>query len=277
MNLFHFIHRSKDILLTIVIALFALAAENFLLFHIAAEGITIVIGIIFIIKVYKIRETYSNSLMILLGCALLAVGLIDFLHVITYFGMEVPIRDSANKSTQLWIAGRYVLSISFLLAPFFLKRKYPGYYFYLVYALVSSIILGAIFLSETIPACLTEDKGLTNFKIYNEYIIIAIFFFALAHFYGNRKLIDRNCFVGTQVALIIFIVSEICFILYMQVYSVVNILGHMLKVLAYVYVYYGLVLHEPNIFRRKHFLSKPLLKKPSTKQNYHRIYKIKRR
>jgi hypothetical protein len=45
-----------------------------------------------------------------------------------------------------------------------------------------------------------------------------------------------------------FIVSEACFSIYINVYSVVNILGHILKVFAYVFIYY--VLCEPNTLQR---------------------------
>lgn len=247
MNLSEFVQSSKEILLTLLLALFALAAESFLLFHIAAEGITIVIGIIIFVKSCQTLKNSVNSFMVFLGTAFMFVAFYDFIHLLTYHGMDFPVRDSADKSTQLWLAGRYVLSVSFLLAPFFMVRKFPAYWFHLVNTVAAAAILSAVFFSRLVPVCLVLDKGLTKFKIYNEYIICVIFLLAILHFLKKRVMMDRDAFTGITAALSVFIVSEICFTLYIGVYAVVNILGHILKVLAYGFIYYGIVFNDPGI------------------------------
>ena len=106
------------------------------------------------------------------------------------------------------------------------------YTFLITFTLINAGILAAVFYFQSVPSCLTNQGHLTPFKIFNEYIILAIFLLSLIHFYQKREQIHRESFIGIAVAIIICILSEICFTLYMQVYSVINILGHILKVLA---------------------------------------------
>lgn len=229
-----------------MIALFSLAANNFLLFHIAAEGITIVIGVAVFFHFLHSRTECPDSFLMLIGYACLLTACIDFLHVLIYFGMGVPISDSANKATQLWLAGRYVLAVSFLAAPFFFGRVYSEWLFRIVFTVLGMITLYAIFFWHGLPACLTPEHSLTSFKIYNESIIIAIFALAMIPFYLNRDRLNHNYYKGIQITLSIFILTEICFSLYINVYSVINILGHMFKVFAYVFVFFSLILNDAN-------------------------------
>ncbi|MGE5396826.1 MAG: MASE3 domain-containing protein [Chitinophagales bacterium] len=250
MDLYQFIQKNREVLLTILIALFTLAASGFLLFHIAAEGITIVIAVMIFNYSRKSIGTSGNSFVFLLGCALAAVSIIDFLHVLTYYGMGVLIKDTANKATQLWLAGRYILSLSLLFAPFCLTRKFLERNIYLAFTAITMAMVLIVFFYQGLPDCLTPARGLTTFKIYNEYIVIGILLMAFYHLRRNQSLVNRKSYLGILAALAVFILTEICFTLYINVYSIVGILGHMFKVFGYILFYYAIIVNDLNDLTR---------------------------
>ena len=47
----------------------------------------------------------------------------DKRYRLAFKGMDVFARDGGNLQAQIWIAGRYMESISFLAAPYFAGRK----------------------------------------------------------------------------------------------------------------------------------------------------------
>lgn len=244
MDMYLFIQKNRDLLLTILIALFTLAASGFLLFHIAAEGITIVIAVLIFLYSRKVRS--NNSFVLLLGSALAVVGVIDFFHVLTYYGMGVLIKDNANKATQLWLAGRYILSVTLLFAPSALKKEYSQHIMYLIFVAAAMLMLSLTFFYQELPVCLTPAHGLTSFKIYSEYGIILLLGLALYRFYRKRESMNPYSHKGIQSFLAVFIISEICFTLYIDVFSIIGVLGHMFKVLEYVLLYYAIIANDPN-------------------------------
>ncbi|MBW2324263.1 MAG: PAS domain-containing sensor histidine kinase, partial [Deltaproteobacteria bacterium] len=90
---------------------------------------------------------------------------------VAYKGMGVFKGDSANLSTQLWIAARYLEALSFLFATFFLKWRQRTIFVFTFYAAVSGLLLFTIFFWQIFPVCFQEGAGLTAFKKTSEYVI----------------------------------------------------------------------------------------------------------
>jgi hypothetical protein len=110
-----------------------------------------------------------------LGIAYLFVGFIDIIHTLAYVGMGVFLGYGANLSTQLWIAARYLQSISLLIACFiFERRKIKINFILLGYTIITSLLFLSIFYWKIFPPCFIEGTGLTSFKKISEYIISLI-------------------------------------------------------------------------------------------------------
>ena len=81
----------------------------------------------------------------------------------------------ANVPTQLWIASRYLHSISLLIALFFLRKRLSVNVIFTCYLTVTVLILLSIFSVNIFPDCFVEGRGLTRFKINSEYLISLLF------------------------------------------------------------------------------------------------------
>lgn len=58
-----------------------------------------------------------------LGTAYLFVAITDYLHLLTYKGMQIFQGLTANTPTQLWIAGRYLETLSLLVFVLLAPRR----------------------------------------------------------------------------------------------------------------------------------------------------------
>ena len=142
----------------------------------------------------------------------------------------------ANLPTQLFVAARYLESSSLLAVWFLRDRRVNKYAVFLLYFAISSILLAAIFIG-LFPVCYIVGQGLTLFKIASEYIISGILVCSLVIFYRQRRSFDRSFRLSLMLALILTIVSELCFTLYVDVYGVFNMFGHFFKLLSFIFIY----------------------------------------
>ena len=106
-------------LMIVMICLFAIlyliSRYNYSLFHALAEIFSITLVWSVSLLVFNARRFVASDSLTLLGTAYLFVGLIDLLHSLSYKGMGIFTGyDEANLSTQLWIAARYMESLSLL-------------------------------------------------------------------------------------------------------------------------------------------------------------------
>lgn len=144
---------------------------SYLLFHTFAELYSIIIGATVFIVAFQLRDKIERGYLSLLGISYLFIALIDLLHTLAYKGMNIFKGFDANLPTQLWISARYLESLSFLVALFFINKKVNAYSVMTIYAVITVINMLSIFVFKNFPDCYIEGKGLTDFKIYSEYII----------------------------------------------------------------------------------------------------------
>ena len=225
----------------LLLGLYLTSHYNFLLFHSIAEVFSIVIACNIFVLAWNSRHIIDNPFLVMIGIAYLFVGGIDFLHTLAYKGMGVFPDYGINLPTQLWIAARYLQSLSFLIAPWLMKRKvhYPSV---LIIYLIAALFLGlSIFRWDLFPDCYVEGSGLTRFKVLSEYVISS--FFGLAIFLLLRRSKDFDPYVlrllCLSLALTVF--SELALTFYVDVYGFSNLLGHFFKVAAFYYFYKAMV------------------------------------
>ena len=115
---------SLAIALGLSAALFVISQRNFLLFHGLAELASIAVGWAVFMLVWNARAFLADDALVFLGIASLFIGLVDLLHTLAYKGMGIFDPGwGANLATQLWIAGRGMEAVSWLVFPLLFGRR----------------------------------------------------------------------------------------------------------------------------------------------------------
>ena len=223
------------------VLLWVVSRYNYLLFHVAAEGFSIAVACLIFVLATKTFKFSKNSLLLFLGHAYLAVALLDFFHTLAYRGMGVFPSNDPNTATQLWIAARYLQALALLMAPWLAERISRRVQFW-GFLGIASAVLFVIMRTSIFPDCFIAGSGLTLFKIVSEYFISAILLTAMLHVRQIRESLGRVTYLSLMLAMGTTILSEMAFTLYTDVYGVMNGLGHILKILSFVFIYHGVVI-----------------------------------
>lgn len=215
-------------------------AYSYLLFHSLVELFSIVIAFTIFVIAWNSKQSMDNDFLPYLGIVYLFVGIIDLFHTLAYKGMGVFPGFDSNLPTQLWITARYFESTGLLISTAFLKRKLRSKLAFSLYASATSVALLSIF-SGSFPACYIEGYGLTVFKVASEYIIVLVLAISMIRIYRLRSSFDRHVFLLVCSAIAITAFSELSFTLYVDVYGVLNMLGHILKLFSFYLIYLSVV------------------------------------
>jgi len=225
---------------SILFGLYLTSLYSYLLFHSLAEIFSIVVASSIFVLAWNSRRFLDNNYLLLIGIAYLFVGSMDLLHTLAYKGMGIFQEYDANLPTQLWIATRYVQSLSLVIAPAFFRRKIKVNLTFLGYTIGVALLLGAIF-GRIFPDCYIEGEGLTPFKKISEYVICLILLASTAALLQNRQKFDKNVLRLLVLSILATIASELAFTFYISVYGLSNLIGHLLKIVSFYLVYKAIV------------------------------------
>ena len=229
------------------VGLFLISLQNYLLFHALVELFSIVIAFTIFTLTWNARRMINNGYLLFLGISFLYVGGLDLVHTLAYKGMDIfpgalagdP--HAANMATQLWVAARYLQSLSLIAAVFFFNRRYMPKYVFGVYALVTALLLLSIFTWEIFPRAFIDGVGLTPFKRYSEYVIIILYLVGLGLFVRIRERFDAGVTIMLVTSIAFNIATEVAFTEYVAVNDMVNMLGHFFKIIAFYFIYKAVI------------------------------------
>ena len=225
----------------ILLGLYLTSLYSYLLFHSLAEIFSIVVACGIFMLAWNSRRFLDNTYLLFLGIAYLFIGGMDLIHTLAYTGMGVFQGYGTNLPTQLWIASRFVESLSLFIAPFFLGRKLKTNFLFLGYILAVSLLLGSIFYWDLFPICFVEGVGLTLFKKISEYIISLILLGSIVMLFKKRHEFDTSVLRLLIASVILTIVSELAFTFYVHAYGLSNLIGHYLKILSFYLIYKAII------------------------------------
>ena len=223
--------------------LYLVSTVNYLLFHSLAEIFSIVVACSVFVIAWNSRGNIKNPYLLFIGIAYLFIGLLDLLHTLSYKGMSI-FTDYDYYANQLWIAARYMESISLLAAFWFLKTgklNRPGITV-AVYVAVSTVIIGTIFIWRTFPVCFVEGTGLTAFKKNSEYVICGILVLSAILLAQNRDRFAEHVFRLVLGSIFCTIISELAFTFYISNYGFSNLIGHYFKLFSFYMIYRALII-----------------------------------
>lgn len=241
------------IMLPVIFIAVLIGRNNYLLFHTGVELFTIITAYsIFIITLNTYQLSKNDYLMFIGICYGFVCGF-DLLHTLSYKGMGIFPGIGANMATQLWVVSRFMESISLLIAPIFFYKKLRPNIAYFTFTIISLLLLAYICLWKSFPVCYIEGAGLTSFKILSEYVICFILICALIILVLNKKHIHTTLLRLISASFCVTIAAELFFTFYIDVIGVLNMLGHLLRLISCYLIYIAIIeigLKEPqkNLF-----------------------------
>ncbi|MBI4733450.1 MAG: SpoIIE family protein phosphatase [Rubrobacteridae bacterium] len=225
----------------ILIALYITSLRNYLLFHSLVELFSIVVACGIFVLTWYTRKLTDNGYLLFIGISLLFIAGIDLLHLMAYKGVGIFIGYGTNLATQLWMAGRFTQSISFLVAPIFIVRKFNEKITFFGYFVLEIILIASIFYWRIFPVCFIEGVGLTPFKIIGEYIISVTLFLSLLYLRKMDNMLEPFVVRLLSAAIVTAILSELAFTLYTDPYGLFNMLGHFLKIISFYLIFKAII------------------------------------
>ncbi|NLD50020.1 MAG: SpoIIE family protein phosphatase, partial [Clostridiaceae bacterium] len=220
-----------------------MSIANYLTWHNAFEFTSVLVSLsVFLVSYYSYEQT-GNLRSAFMGSVFFTMGMIDAFHTLSFKGMPAFFieNDTANRATTFWITARYIGAIGFLTASFIKQEKKSqvkkGVFVVIPLIISISALVLFTYFPSVLPPMYAEETGLTAWKVYSEFIIIAVLIIAAARFiFEYNKTKERHTFLFS-ISLILKIFSEAAFVLYSSIYDIYNYLGHIYKFLAFFIIF----------------------------------------
>jgi len=236
--------REAGALLLFLIGIHLTASHSYLLFHSIAEFFSIFVAMTIFLIVVNTWRVITNQYFLFVGIAYGFIALLDTLHTLSYTGMGV-FTGYDYYAPQLWIASRYMESISMVLAFYYLgeNRRVNVPWLVTAYCVVTAGVVLSILYFRDFPVCFVPGKGLTTFKVISEYIICSFFALSLLLLHLYRRFFDAKIYRILKLSILVVIAMELCFTLYVTntMSDLFNQLGHLFKIVAFYLIYKAIV------------------------------------
>ena len=217
---------------------------NYLLFHGLAEIFSILIAGTIAIVAINCWGLVRNQYVLFIGISYLFVGFLDILHTLAFKGMPI-FKDYDYYAPQLWIAARYLESISMLIGLSLLgsEKRVSLPWSMAGYSIVTAGLVASIFYFKVFPVCFVAGQGLTDFKVFSEYIICTIMLGNIALLYWRQQHFTPQVYRLLSGSAILMIGMELCFTLYFSdsMSDAFNKIGHLLKIGTFYLMYKAVI------------------------------------
>ncbi|MFN3750980.1 MAG: putative bifunctional diguanylate cyclase/phosphodiesterase [Thiobacillus sp.] len=233
----------------------------FLAVHSAMEVFAIVVAALVFFTGHSAQLSLRTARSVALGCAFLAVALFDLLHFLSYLGMpDLLSPNSPHKAILYWLLGRYAAGIgllAYVLLPETPAVRFPAsrYAWAVVLPALVALSYGLLLSPQIVPAMYVPGQGLTPLKVALEWGVFGLYLVVAVLLAVRRQRIVNCDFESLMLSLLLMAAGELFFIVYVEVSSTANLLGHVYKVFAYYFLYraiYAEAVSRP--FRQMHHM-----------------------
>lgn len=221
--------------------------ENFLPLHTFLETTSIILSAM-IFGVGWISRKQRDSSSFIIASVFLLIAIFDFIHTISFTGMPAFINENnQNKDLWFWVTARFFAAFTLLIVSLpFLKIELSEYqskkFLLFIVFLIISLSYLFIFEQQYLPDLFIQNIGLTPFKKNIEYICILLSFItAILFLFKKNNHITEDNYILFKASLLMGL-TELFFTAYPTKYGIFNILGHIYKIIAYLYLYRSLVI-----------------------------------
>ncbi|MFC3366278.1 MASE3 domain-containing protein [Pedobacter fastidiosus] len=212
--------------------------HGYILFHTLVELFSIVVAFAVFIVAWNSRNMQDNKYLHLVGISYIFIGALDLLHTLTYRGMNI-IPVEGFLANQFWISTRFLEAVTLLIGFMLIERRkrVSTDLIFICYFFITGLIVFSILVWQIFPVCFVDGVGQTPFKVYAEYIVIAILILSAILLIKKRAHFSRAVYQLLLASIIFTILSECCFAVYVSNFGLVNELGHYGKLIAFALIY----------------------------------------
>ncbi|MEN6617203.1 MAG: MASE3 domain-containing protein [Syntrophorhabdus sp.] len=247
-----------------LVLLYVISTYNYSLFHSLVDGVSIIIAACTFAVIWNSRRYVDNNYFLFTGIAFLFFAFFDSLHLLGNKDMGI-FPGYGNLGPTFYIASRYILSISLVIAPWFINRTVKISVVFSIYTLITAIVLATVLYWKIFPACIIEGKGLTLFKVISDYVVCLILGGALWLLVVNRRFFSPRVLRMIVYSIALSIATGLTFSLYIDPFGITNMIGHLFQIVSFYLVYRAFIetsLTEPQeiLFRKLNRAQETLLK-----------------
>ena len=219
---------------------------SYLVFHNITEFFSVMVSLsIFGVGWYAYDQS-SDRHALFVSAAFLAIGLMDFMHTLSVFGMPAFYTPSSvDKGARFWILVRMFSALAFLGSAFVYAQSSRWWLSKTPLLVLALTVTGfafaiVIFFPQYMPATFVPGVGLTSFKKDAEYLIIGLLLLATLAYWRRMSMTGDRQLVYYSAAFIVSIFSELVFVYYKSAFDTFNGLGHIYKIVAFYLIYKGI-------------------------------------
>ncbi len=216
--------------------------------HTTFETVSVVVSALVFSVGWHTFSRQNTSNVALVCSVFLGVAILDFVHLLSFDGMPDFVTPSGSgKQLSTFMVARVMVAVAVLaiaFMPWYQRLERRVHNGLLVSSVVFALAFSAYALVEPalVPYFFVPGRGLTVFKIGLEYGLIVLNLLAAAGFYLRMRKPQPYPVVQLFTAACLMALSELCFTLYASFEDQYINYGHVLKVMAYVYVYRAIVI-----------------------------------
>jgi hypothetical protein len=220
---------------------------HYLPLHTLLETFAIVVALMVFAIAWNAHTKNLSPNILLLAVMFVGVGLLDFSHLLSYAGMPDYVTPSGvEKAINFWLVARTLAASALLLVAVlpWRSKASPVKLLLMIVAVLLMLVLShwlILWRPELLPRTFIPGQGLTAFKIYFEYAIISINFVAAIVLWWRMRQPQPFNVVMLFSAVCVMAMSELFFTLYADVTDIYNLLGHVYKIIAYLFIYRAII------------------------------------
>jgi diguanylate cyclase (GGDEF)-like protein len=220
-----------------------ISAPAFLAAHSMMEIFAVIVAALVFFTGHGAQETVRSIRAVVLACAFLAVALFDMLHFLSYAGMpDLITPNTPHKSILFWLFARLAAGmglLAYVLLPESPVTRYPASRYGWTGALLvlGALSYGLLAAPQTLPAMYVAGQGMTALKLALEWGVFVLYLSIAVLLYLRRTRITHCDIESLMLSLLLMAAGELFFIVYVEVSSTANLLGHIYKVFAYYFLY----------------------------------------
>lgn len=242
-----------QILIGTAIAIFLLAffilvsQQNFQFLTIILELAGLAVAISIVSLVWNARWNVKDIFLVAIGLSVLFTGIVDALFTFALIDSATFQGITFDDAIQIWIAARYLQSITLLVAFILIGRtltkegRYDTPVLGLPYLALTGFFLYTILISRTFPTCDTISGGFTPFKIASEGVITFILIIGLFFLVRRRENLDPDVWNYLVIAQLLLVFGELAFVLSRTGFELTNSLGFILRFASVYFIYRAIV------------------------------------
>lgn len=218
--------------------------DSYLPLHTIMETFSVIVSCMIFGIIWNTCDADRPRNLTILGVAFLSVGLLDFAHLMSYDGMPDFITPSSpQKGIVFWLAARFVLASAMLVSATLTWRPFKSpqgrYRLLALFLTITALTYWVELWHPTwVPLFWDEQSGLTPAKQIAEYVVMTMYAVSAVLFYrvSTKARMHFDC-RGLCPAASVIVISELCFTSYSSVTDAFNLLGHIYKIVAYLFLY----------------------------------------